>query len=145
MTARPKPILIEISPGELVDRMTILQIKAKRMKDRAKLRHVRAELATLWRIRADRINDQPRYNELARELRQVNGRLWLVEDELRACETRGDFGTRFVELARSVYRLNDRRFELKRRVNQLAGASIVEQKEFGANSARRRSRRIKGT
>lgn len=124
-------ILVEISPGELWDKITILRIKAERIVDADKLRNVRHELSAL-EAAAARASWPTELGDMARRLAEVNVALWDVEDEIRDCERRQDFGARFIELARSVYRLNDERGELKRRVNLLWGASIVEEKQYAA-------------
>jgi hypothetical protein len=124
------PVAVEIAPGELLDKITILEIKARRLTDPRKLAQVNRELAVLQQAR-DRV--VPASDELARlesDLGIVNRELWEVEDSLRACERDRDFGPRFVELARSVYRQNDRRATLKRQINDLLGASFGEQKEY---------------
>jgi hypothetical protein len=121
---------VAIALGELIDKITILEIKSERMADAAKLRNVRHELAVL-RACWDRVAQST--EELAtasRDLRQVNEALWDVEDELRECEHKQQFGERFIELARSVYRHNDRRAALKRRINELLGSSLIEEKSY---------------
>lgn len=127
---RPGPVLVEVAPGELLDKLTILQIKAERIDDPAKLRHVRAELRVLAAARDRALPASDRLVELTAELREVNERLWEVEDELRRCEARQDFGARFVELARSVYKTNDRRAAVKRQINDLLGSALVEEKSY---------------
>jgi hypothetical protein len=128
--ATPASVTVEISPGELLDKITILQIKSRRITDPAKLRNVALELQALESARRRTLPDTPALTALAGELQAVNEALWNVEDDLRRCERDRDFGPRFVELARSVYRTNDRRAALKRRVNELLGARIVEEKSY---------------
>jgi tetratricopeptide (TPR) repeat protein len=126
---------VRLAAGELLDKVTILEIKAQRLADPARLRHVRAELEDLETARDHFL---PRWRELhalIEELREVNGALWNVEDALRACERDGDFGPRFVELAQSVYRHNDRRAELKRELSERLGAAVFEQKSYAAYAA----------
>jgi hypothetical protein len=118
--------LIPVSPGELLDRLTILTLKAERIADPAKRANVRAELAGLGRP----LPASAELDRLAAELRSVNAALWDVEDALRACERRGDFGPAFVALARSVYTNNDRRAALKRQVNALLGSPLTEEKSY---------------
>jgi tetratricopeptide (TPR) repeat protein len=133
---RTPPLRVEISPGELIDKITILEIKSLRIRDAAKLSNVRSELAMLA---AARDRDLPPSAELAaltKELREVNETLWSVEDEVRLCERNQDFGPRFTELARSVYRHNDRRAALKRRINELLGSNLVEEKAYADISER---------
>ncbi len=116
-----KPIRIEISPGELIDRITILELKVEHLADASRRKRVDTELAGLVALRADTIADSPALRDLSAALAGVNRELWEVEDELRLCERRQDFGERFVSLARSVYRLNDRRSELKASIDTGCG------------------------
>jgi hypothetical protein len=125
-----RPLLIEVPAGELIDKITILEIKARRIADPEKLRHIRAELAALAAVRDATLPASPELAALAAQLTAVNEALWQVEDDLRDCERRQDFGPRFVELARSVYRHNDRRAALKRAVNDLLGSRLVEEKSY---------------
>jgi hypothetical protein len=126
--ARGKPISICVSAGELIDKITILQIKTGRVDNAEKRGHVRQELKMLRAVRARAIPPSRQLAALGRRLRSVNERLWHIEDAIRRCERRQDFGPRFVELARSVYCDNDERSELKRRINDLVGSSVVEEK-----------------
>src|SRR5262249_49284864 len=121
-------ILAPISVGELIDKITILRIKRERIRAAPAQANVEHELRRLLEIRARASLDLADLAGLEEELFQVNGRLWDVEDELRALEQNGQFGDRFVELARSVYRLNDQRSVLKRRINTVTGSAIVEEK-----------------
>jgi hypothetical protein len=118
-----------ISPGELLDRISILQLKQSRIADPAKLEHVRVELAALEAERA-RADWPTGADALAADLATVNGLLWDVEDDLRRLEREQEFGPRFIELARSVYRLNDRRAALKNAVNALLGSGLREVKSY---------------
>ena len=122
-------VTVEVSPGELLDKITILEIKSQRISDAAKLRNVAVELRALEAARRA-LPESPALAALAAELKAVNEALWRIEDDIRRCDRDGDFGPRFVELARSVYRTNDRRAALKRRVNELLGARIVEEKSY---------------
>lgn len=125
-----KDILVPISPGELLDKITILRIKSGRMSDEAKLRNVRHELALLektWSEAVDRAVD------LAREeadLMRVNGALWDIEDHIREEERLQRFGARFIELARAVYVTNDERAAIKKRINGKLGSTLVEEKSY---------------
>jgi hypothetical protein len=125
-----KPICVPISPGELLDRLTIPQIKAARIPDDEKLRPVRKELEAFVAARQCCVPTSEALAALTTELRAINEKLWDVENELRRCERNGDFGPRFTELARSVYRLNDRRSALKRQINALLGVQACEQKWY---------------
>jgi tetratricopeptide (TPR) repeat protein len=130
-------IPIEVAPGELLDRITILEIKRERITDPAKLRNVGRELELLAGTRDRTMPHGPELEPLVRELKAVNEAIWDVEDELRDCELRRDFGGRFVELARSVYRNNDRRAAIKRRINDRLGSAIVEEKGYRAYDSSR--------
>src|SRR5258706_6229920 len=111
-----RPILIQISAGELIDKLTILRIKAARIRDPGKLANVKKELELLELARIENIPEIAEVAKLTDELHAVNEKLWDVEDLLRACEASGDFSKRFVELARSVYGLNGARIALKTRL-----------------------------
>ena len=125
-----RPVRVEVPAGELIDKITILGIKSDRLSDPDKLRNVRTELATLEAARDAALPESAALTALTAELRGVNETLWGVEDEIRLCERDGDFGERFVALARSVYRHNDRRAALKRRINELLGSRLVEEKGY---------------
>ena len=124
------PIRVEIAPGELIDKITILEIKAERIADAAKRANVLVELAALTDARAAALRPDGEIDRLAAELRVVNEALWEIEDDIRECDRDGDFGPRFVELARAVYRTNDRRAELKRAINLHLGSRLVEEKSY---------------
>lgn len=125
-------VTIPVSWGELLDKITILRIKKERLADPEKRRNVLRELAILEEIWQGRQSAPGELAELAEQLHSVNEVLWDIEDEIRDCERRRDFGERFVELARQVYRTNDRRASLKYRVNDLLGSDIVEEKAYHA-------------
>jgi hypothetical protein len=127
--AAAETLAVPISPGELLDKISILEIKIERIADRAKQENVGHELAILSEVR----QALPQTAELApltADLKSVNARLWDVEDAIRDCERRQDFGPDFVELARSVYRQNDRRSSLKRQINELFGSRLIEEKAY---------------
>ncbi len=107
-------ITVEIAPGELIDKITILEIKAERISDAEKRANVLVELQTLADARAAAILPDDEIVKLTNELKAVNEALWEIEDKIRECDRNGDFSARFVELARAVYRTNDRRAEVKR-------------------------------
>ena len=123
-------LLVPISPGELIDKITILEIKSARMTDAAKLHNVRTELALLnetWRASAFSAAD------ITAEwtgLRDVNGQLWDIEDRIRDKERDGQFDAVFIELARAVYVTNDERAAIKRRINRKLGSTLVEEKSY---------------
>ncbi len=124
-------ILIPVSAGELVDKITILRVKAERI-DASKLANVRRELEALEAVAREQLPDSPEMATLTAELFEVNAALWDVEEGKRDGERRQDFGPAFVELARRVYRENDRRAAIKRRINDLLGSEIVEEKSYAA-------------
>ncbi|MGH7136982.1 MAG: DUF6165 family protein, partial [Pirellulales bacterium] len=124
------PIAVEVAPGELIDKITILQIKAERIHDEAKLRNVRIELDTLLAAREEAIEASAALDSLTAELKEINEALWDIEDQIRLEERKEEFGSRFIELARSVYRQNDRRAAVKRRINELLGSRLVEEKSY---------------
>ena len=123
-------IMAPISAGELVDKITILRNKADRIGDPAKEANVRRELALLEAIADEALPKTPEIERLTAQLSEVNIALWDIEDGKRDCERRGDFGDRFVQLARSVYVENDRRAAIKRAINEAAGSDIVEEKSY---------------
>lgn len=130
--AEASPVMAPMAPGELMDRITILQIKNQRLQDPMKLRTVRTELDALAAVREQTLPRSEQLDVLVRELRNVNETLWQIEDDIRASENAGDFGPRFIELARSVYRTNDRRADLKKRINALLGSVIRDEKCYQA-------------
>lgn len=121
---------VETAPGELLDKISILEIKAERITEPGKLASVHRELESLRNVRATRVPASQKLQDLAASLRLVNQQLWDIEDAIRACEHRQDFGPEFIELARSVYRTNDQRAALKRAINELLGSSIQEEKSY---------------
>jgi hypothetical protein len=127
-------VTVPVSWGELIDKITILEIKSRRLDDEAKLANVRKELALLKAVRDREFSGHTGLAELARRLVEVNERLWDIEDDIRVCEARRDFGGRFVELARAVYITNDERAALKRRINELLGSALTEEKSYAAYS-----------
>lgn len=127
-------ILAPVSAGDLLDRITILEIKSERIADESKRANVARELDALTEAASNEDLFGIDLNDLLNELRGVNRELWDVEDALREHERRCDFGPRFVELARSVYRHNDRRADLKRAVNLRAGSLFVEEKSYATTA-----------
>ena len=124
------PILAPISAGELIDKITILRVKAQRIADPAKEANVQAELALLEATAAEDLQPSPELERLTGELTEINAALWDIEDGKRDCERRQDFGPDFVALARRVYMDNDRRAAVKRQINMLVGREIVEEKSY---------------
>ena len=125
-------ISVEISPGELIDKITILEIKLDRIDDAEKLVNVKHEFETLTAARDDALKQTPELDRLSMELKQANERLWEVEDDIRDCERAKDFGDAFIKLARAVYIHNDERSQLKRQINELLGSSLIEEKSYAA-------------
>jgi Family of unknown function (DUF6165) len=123
-------LLVPISPGELIDKITILEIKSQRMRDEAKLANVRVELNLLmdtWRaspwVKADIDTEWA-------GLRTVNERLWVIEDQIRDKERDAQFDREFIELARAVYITNDERAAIKKRINTRLGSTLIEEKSY---------------
>jgi Family of unknown function (DUF6165) len=126
-----RDITAPISIGELIDKISILEIKRERIADGAKLRHVDAELTLLRETKSAAGLDTADMQSFAAELKAINTRLWDIEDEIRELEARQDFGERFVTLARDVYLTNDRRADLKKQISLRFGSGIVEEKSYG--------------
>ena len=125
-------VSIELSPGELIDKITILEIKLERMDDAEKLKNVKSEWEMLTAARDGVVKPSLKLERLTAELKEVNQRLWDIEDDIRECEREKDFGDKFIELARGVYLNNDRRSRVKRRINELLGSSLIEEKSYAA-------------
>ncbi|MBK0398439.1 hypothetical protein H0I76_04500 [Limibaculum sp. M0105] len=123
-------VTIEVPAGELIDRLTILDIKAERITDPAQRANVEAERAALQAARERAIPPHPDLPRLSEALRAANEALWDIEDRIRACEAAGDFGAEFVALARAVYRTNDRRAALKREISLALGSRLIEEKSY---------------
>jgi hypothetical protein len=128
--ARMKDILVPISPGELLDKITILRIKAARMRDATKVANVRLELELLEKTWKESGCATPDVTADEQALQAVNERLWDIEDHIRDQEQARTFGERFIELARAVYIENDERAAIKKRVNLKLGSRIVEEKSY---------------
>jgi hypothetical protein len=129
-TGKDGPVLVPVAIGELVDKITILEIKTERITAPAKSRHIRSELEQLRAVWDQRGAPDPALVVLIEELKKTNERLWAIEDDIRECEKRREFGPRFIELARAVYHDNDRRAALKRKINELSGSAIIEEKSY---------------
>lgn len=121
---------IAVSWGELIDKITILEIKHDRLRDPGQLAHVKAELAALVAARDVALNVAADITAETEALREINTALWDIEDDIRGHERRGDFGPDFIELARSVYITNDRRAAIKRQINDRLGSEFVEEKSY---------------
>ena len=123
-------LLAPTSWGDLIDRITILEIKREKIADAAKRLNVERELAALSQIRSASAKPSPDLDHITADLKAVNLELWVIEDDIRDCERAKDFGQRFIALARAVYQTNDRRALLKRKVNDLLGSDLVEEKSY---------------
>lgn len=123
-------LLIPTSVGDLLDKLTILEIKEQRITDAVKLQNVHKEQSALLAIVEQSLKLDSIVRETMEALRQVNLRLWEVEDALRECEARQQFDERFVSLARSVYINNDERATLKKKINELTGSQLIEEKSY---------------
>ena len=123
-------IMAEIGSGELIDKITILQIKSARIHDTDKLKNVTHELSVLNATRDRHLRGIGGLDALAGRLKTLNETLWDIEDDIRFCEEKKDFGPKFVALARSVYVTNDKRAAVKREINILTGATIIEEKSY---------------
>lgn len=123
-------ILIPISPGELLDKITILQIKAERIADPVKVANVKTELDMLSKVWSETVEVDAEITALTTELMSVNEALWEIEDDIRDEERGRRFGERFIELARAVYVTNDERANAKKKVNLHLNSTIVEEKSY---------------
>lgn len=124
------PLSIPGAAGELIDKITILEIKEDRIKDSTKLKNIRFELALLQQLKTECGYGGERLGKLETELKAANCLLWNVEDALRELERKGDFGARFISLARQVYKTNDHRSEVKKKINELLNSKVVEEKSY---------------
>jgi hypothetical protein len=131
--ARSGEMTVPVSIGEVVDKLTILEIKSERLANPDRLANVREELKQLGAAFAAQFpKPDPRLDELVGALKSINGALWEIEDEIRDCEREKDFGDRFIQLARSVYQTNDKRAAIKREINVLLGSQLIEEKSYAA-------------
>ena len=125
-----KSILVEVAPGEMIDKITILKIKSERIRDKQQLLNVENELSILSEKLEKEIPRSLELDALIAELKAVNEALWGIEDDIRDCEKNRDFTANFTDLARSVYITNDKRANLKRQINILLGSEIIEEKSY---------------
>jgi flagellar motility protein MotE (MotC chaperone) len=128
-------INIELSVGELLDKITILQIKAERINDVTKLENINKELQVLLTLWGASPYSQSDLDENINELKKVNEQLWDIEDKIRDKESEQAFDEKFIELARSVYFTNDKRAEIKRVINTKTGSELIEEKSYSDYSA----------
>ncbi len=128
------PLLIPASVGELIDKITILEIKQLHIAEAAKQQNISRELQALMAVVEQQALGYPlgALADLGQQLSAVNQQLWTIEDDIRECERQADFGDRFIELARAVYHRNDERAAIKRRINEQCGSELLEEKSYAA-------------
>ena len=130
MTNKSKKILSEISAGELLDKISILEIKLRKIKDKSTQEEIKKEYNILIKIQNSSIKLTDKIEDLFNEIKKVNLNLWEIEDKLRICEKKKDFGKDFIELARGVYFNNDKRSKIKSEINKILGSNIKEVKQY---------------
>jgi hypothetical protein len=123
-------ISVPISAGELVDKITILEVKSTQIRDSEKLKNIETELGLLRAVANAQLSASESLEQWTSKLREVNQALWRIEDEIRECEGAKDFGPKFIELARSVYKQNDRRAALKKEINLALNSKLIEEKSY---------------
>ena len=130
MTNKSKKILSEISAGELFDKISILEIKLEKIKDKNNLAEINKEYKVLKNAQNSNVEITDKIEKLFNEIKEVNTNLWNIEDKLRICEKNKDFGKNFIELARNVYFNNDKRSIIKLEINKILGSNIKEIKQY---------------
>ena len=123
-------IIIEVSIGELLDKISILEIKQEKIKDPEKLKFVLNEYSILKNQLESNVKTDDELDKLFKSLKDINSKLWVIEDDKRKCEKDKDFGEKFVKLSRDVHFLNDDRAKIKLKINDHAGSTIKEVKEY---------------
>ena len=123
-------ILVEVSIGELLDKVTILEIKLEKIKDPEKLKYINDEYNSLKNQLNTNVKSNPKLDELFNSLKKINSKLWVIEDDKRRCEKNSDFGEKFIKISRDIHFLNDDRAKLKLEINNLTGSKIKEIKEY---------------
>ena len=123
-------ILVEVSVGELLDKISILEIKKEKIKDTKKLKFINDEHAILKGQLDQNMNSDDKLNKLFQSLKEINAKLWIIEDNKRMCEKNSDFTENFIKLSRDVHFLNDDRAKIKLEINNLTGSKIKEIKEY---------------
>jgi hypothetical protein len=123
-------ILVEVSVGELLDKISILEIKKEKIKDPEKLKFISDEHAILNSQLDQNVRSNKKLNELFQSLKEINAKLWVIEDDKRLCEKNKDFTDKFIKLSRDVHFLNDDRAKIKLEMNNLTGSKIKEIKEY---------------
>jgi|TARA_B100001079_G_scaffold257714_1_gene255322 adenine C2-methylase RlmN of 23S rRNA A2503 and tRNA A37 len=130
MTIESKKILSEISVGELLDKMSILEIKLEKIKNEESRKEIDREYQMLKELQKSKIEMTNEIETLFKDIKKVNSNLWNIEDKLRICEKNKDFSQDFIELARSVYFNNDKRSKIKSEMNKISGSNIKEIKQY---------------
>ena len=130
MTNKSKKILTEISAGELLDKISILEIKLDNIKDKDKLIEVNKEHKSLEETKKSNIEISENLEKLVNQLKEINLKLWNIEEQKRLCEKNSDFGKNFIQLSRNVYLNNDKRAKIKSDINKLLGSNIKEVKSY---------------
>ena len=130
MNNKLKRIQSEISSGELLDKISILEIKIEKIKDKEKLNEINKEYKILKTVQNSNIKLTEKLKHLITKIKNVNLNLWNIEDKLRFCEKNNDFGEKFIELARGVYFNNDKRAKIKSEINEILGSNIKEVKQY---------------
>lgn len=128
--SKDNKIFIEVGAGELIDKLTILEIKLEKISNPEKLKNIKNEIEALNPARQKLFEVYPSLDRLQAELKAINQALWVIEDDIRLCEKNKDFGNSFIELARSVYLQNDKRADIKKKINTLCNAQIIEEKSY---------------
>ena len=123
-------IIVEVSIGELLDKISILEIKQEKIKDPGKLRFISNEHSILKKQLDDNVKSDDKIKDLFQSLKDINAKLWVIEDDKRQCEKIKDFGEKFIKLSRDVHFLNDDRAKIKLKINDLTGSKIKEIKEY---------------
>ncbi len=123
-------ILVEVSVGELLDKISILEIKKDKVKDEEKLKFIINEYEILKEQLDKNIKAEEKINKLYQSLKEINAKLWVIEDDKRQCEKESDFGEKFIKLSRDVHFLNDDRAKIKLEINNLTGSKIKEIKQY---------------
>ena len=123
-------ILVEVSIGELLDKLSILEIKQEKIKDTDKLEYINDEYSVLKEQLSKNVKSDEKLNKLFNSLKEINSKLWVIEDDKRMCEKNSDFGEKFINLSRDVHFLNDDRAKIKLKINNLSGSKIREIKEY---------------
>ena len=123
-------LLVPVSPSELLDKMTILEIKSERIDDSKKVVNVRHELELLSKIWSNSVKEDKAIANLRQQLKTINEKLWEIEDDIRNEEQQNRFGKKFIELARAVYVTNDKRAQIKKDINLYLGSEIIEEKSY---------------